>query len=151
MNIGFLAELSYEYIKYGQRVSKAYSPPGVAAIAHKLNLRPGFLIDLSSFMMCTNSCTCFCTKPRTFSRITIFGKRVLMNSMMKLMIVPRGVQHASMLSCVREWFAGEPGRQHLRCYTPFGTTQQTHHWHSQLHCSNGFMSIGTRNSLIACT
>ena len=46
MNIGFLAELAYEYIRYGQHVSEIYSPPRVAKLAQKFNLRPGFSIDI---------------------------------------------------------------------------------------------------------
>ena len=32
MDVGFLAEIAYEYIKYGQHVSEVYSPPRVAKL-----------------------------------------------------------------------------------------------------------------------
>ena len=46
MSIEFLANLAYEYIKFGNHVSEVYSPPRVAKLASKVNLSPGFSLDL---------------------------------------------------------------------------------------------------------
>ena len=46
MSVSCLANLASEYMKYTHHVSEVYSPPRVAKLAHKLNLSPGFSIDL---------------------------------------------------------------------------------------------------------
>ena len=46
MNVGFLANLAYEYIKFGNHISEVYSPPRVAKLASKVQLTPGFSIDI---------------------------------------------------------------------------------------------------------
>ena len=47
MDVGFLAEIAYEYIKYGQHVSEVYSPPRVTDVAESTGLRAGWALDLT--------------------------------------------------------------------------------------------------------
>ena len=47
MNLGLLANIAIEYIKYGKHVSEVYSPPRVTHIAKKVGLSTGFALDLT--------------------------------------------------------------------------------------------------------
>ena len=39
MPIGFLAQVAYEFVKYGSQIAEVYSPPRVAKLAKKFNMR----------------------------------------------------------------------------------------------------------------
>ena len=47
MNMGLIANIVSEYIKYGCHVGEVFSPPRVNVIARKIGLRPGFSLDLN--------------------------------------------------------------------------------------------------------
>ena len=47
MNIGILAQLAIEYIKYGKHVSELFSPPRVCRAALKIGLKPGMSFDMT--------------------------------------------------------------------------------------------------------
>ena len=47
MDIGMLANLAIEYIKYNKDVSEIYSPPRVCSTALKVGLDPGTSFDLT--------------------------------------------------------------------------------------------------------
>ena len=42
MDVGMLASIAIEYIKFGKHVAEIYSPPRVAKVASKIGLRAGF-------------------------------------------------------------------------------------------------------------
>ena len=46
MNVGLLAQIAIEYIKFGNHVSEVYSPERVTKLARKHRLTSGFSIDL---------------------------------------------------------------------------------------------------------
>ena len=47
MQIGILANLAIEYIKYGKHVSELFSPPRVCRAALKIGLKPGMSFDMT--------------------------------------------------------------------------------------------------------
>jgi len=47
MQIGILAQLAIEYIKYGKHVSELFSPPRVCRAAFKVGLKPGMSFDMT--------------------------------------------------------------------------------------------------------
>ena len=47
MDVGLLASIAIEYIKFGKHVAEIYSPPRVTKVASKIGLRTGFALDLS--------------------------------------------------------------------------------------------------------
>ena len=47
MDLGLLAQIAIEYIKFGKHVAEVFSPPRVTKIATKIGLRSGFALDLT--------------------------------------------------------------------------------------------------------
>ena len=47
MEVGFLAHIAIEYIKFGKHVAEVFSPPRVTSTASKIGLRAGFALDLT--------------------------------------------------------------------------------------------------------
>ena len=47
MDLGLIAQIAIEHIKYGSHVAEVFSPPRVTALAGKSGLKPGFALDLT--------------------------------------------------------------------------------------------------------
>ena len=47
MDVGLLAQIAIEHIKFGVHVAEVFSPPRVTALADKVNLSAGFALDLT--------------------------------------------------------------------------------------------------------
>ena len=47
MDVGLLAQIASEYVRFGKHVSEIFSPPRVTSLANKVGLRAGFALDLT--------------------------------------------------------------------------------------------------------
>ena len=47
MDVGLLAQIAIEHIKFGVHVAEVFSPPRVTAVAGKVGLSAGFALDLT--------------------------------------------------------------------------------------------------------